>query len=137
MATIAPAAPAPKPGPTDDNAEARREELAMLEGHDADIPTEEQPTQADQKQSVHEASSVRESSPSPASTDEKEPRAEEEGRTIPLEKDVEKAEKDGPPPPDLNIVDWDGPDDPENPMNWTNGLKWGIVATISAITFIT
>lgn len=27
-------------------------------------------------------------------------------------------EDDQPDPADPNVVDWDGPDDPENPMNW-------------------
>ena len=38
---------------------------------------------------------------------------------------------------DPNIVGWDGPDDPNNPYNWTGGLKWGNVAVISSITFLT
>jgi hypothetical protein len=25
---------------------------------------------------------------------------------------------------DLNLVKWDGPDDPENPLNWSRGRKW-------------
>lgn len=38
---------------------------------------------------------------------------------------------------DPNNVNWDGPDDPENPMNWSAKLKWGNVAVISSITFLT
>ena len=38
---------------------------------------------------------------------------------------------------DPNIVDWDGPDDPQNPINWSSKLKWGNVAVISSITFLT
>jgi hypothetical protein len=38
---------------------------------------------------------------------------------------------------DPNIVDWDGPDDPENPMNWSTGRKWGAIAVVSGITFLT
>ncbi|KAI4194833.1 MAG: hypothetical protein LQ350_007546 [Teloschistes chrysophthalmus] len=38
---------------------------------------------------------------------------------------------------DPNIVDWDGPDDPEKPTNWPAGRKSGIVAIISFITFLT
>ena len=38
---------------------------------------------------------------------------------------------------DPNIVGWDGPDDPKNPYNWTGGLKWGNIAVISSITFLT
>ena len=30
--------------------------------------------------------------------------------------------------PDVNIVDWDGPDDPENPFNWPVKKKWIITA---------
>ncbi|KAL9094448.1 MAG: hypothetical protein Q9165_003298 [Trypethelium subeluteriae] len=40
-------------------------------------------------------------------------------------------------PPDPNIVDWDGPDDPMNPMNWPAGRRWGMIAVVSAITFLT
>lgn len=38
---------------------------------------------------------------------------------------------------DPNIVTWDGPNDPANPMNWSEALKWGNIAVIAAITFIT
>ena len=38
---------------------------------------------------------------------------------------------------DPNIVGWDGPDDPNNPYNWAGGLKWGNIAVISSITFLT
>ncbi|KAK5988699.1 Efflux pump radE [Cladobotryum mycophilum] len=37
---------------------------------------------------------------------------------------------------DPNIVDWDGPDDPENPLNWPSRKKFAVVAIVSAITFI-
>lgn len=38
---------------------------------------------------------------------------------------------------DPNIVDWDGPDDPENPMNWPEKKKWLNVAVLSILTIIT
>jgi len=38
---------------------------------------------------------------------------------------------------DPNIVDWDGPDDPKNPLNWPSRKKWGIVWSIGAVTLIT
>ncbi|KAF2665260.1 putative MFS multidrug transporter [Microthyrium microscopicum] len=38
---------------------------------------------------------------------------------------------------DPNIVDWDGPDDPQNPLNWPNSRRWGSVAVVSGITFLT
>jgi multidrug resistance protein len=37
---------------------------------------------------------------------------------------------------DPNIVGWDGPDDPENPLNWTPKKKWSIIATLGSITLI-
>lgn len=38
---------------------------------------------------------------------------------------------------DPNIVDWDGPDDPENPMNWPEKKKWLNIAVLSILTIIT
>jgi len=36
-----------------------------------------------------------------------------------------------------DIVDWDGSDDPENPLNWTQGRKWGLIACLGAVTLVT
>ncbi|KAK9856680.1 hypothetical protein MYU51_000511 [Penicillium brevicompactum] len=41
------------------------------------------------------------------------------------------------PPRDPNIVDWDGPDDPENPFNWTVKKKLGATMSIALITLLT
>jgi hypothetical protein len=38
---------------------------------------------------------------------------------------------------DPNIVSWDGPDDPTNPMNWTMRKKWSNIAVLSVLTIIT
>lgn len=38
---------------------------------------------------------------------------------------------------DPNIVDWDGPDDPANPINFSGSLKSINVGIVSALTFIT
>jgi multidrug resistance protein len=38
---------------------------------------------------------------------------------------------------DPNIVDWDGPDDPQKPLNWPARRKWRNVFTISALTLLT
>jgi hypothetical protein len=37
------------------------------------------------------------------------------------------------------VVDWSEPaaSDPENPMSWSNGLKWGNIATLSFLSFLT
>lgn len=32
-------------------------------------------------------------------------------------------------------VDWDGPDDLENPQNWPLSRKWWLVGLVSAVTF--
>ncbi len=49
------------------------------------------------------------------------------------EKAAVESEEDGDP----NIVSWDGPDDPANPMNWTMRKKWSNVAVLSILTIIT
>ncbi|KAI1120326.1 major facilitator superfamily domain-containing protein [Nemania abortiva] len=33
------------------------------------------------------------------------------------------------------IVDWEGPDDPANPLNWSPARKWFIIVVVSAVTF--
>ncbi|EGX52220.1 hypothetical protein TWF173_005218 [Orbilia oligospora] len=37
---------------------------------------------------------------------------------------------------DPNLVDWDGPDDPENPLNWSIKKKWIATVVVSSFTFI-
>ncbi|KAI4132689.1 MAG: hypothetical protein LQ347_002494 [Umbilicaria vellea] len=39
-------------------------------------------------------------------------------------------------PQDPNIVDWNGPDDPGNPMNWPRSKKWLVTFTFSLMTFV-
>lgn len=38
---------------------------------------------------------------------------------------------------DPNIIDWDGPDDPADPMNWKTSQKTATISLASVITFIT
>ena len=38
---------------------------------------------------------------------------------------------------DPNVVTWDGPDDPQNPMNWTMKKKWTNIAVLSILTLVT
>lgn len=38
---------------------------------------------------------------------------------------------------DPNVIDWEGPDDPANPLNWPAKKKWSIIAALGAVTFIT
>lgn len=39
-------------------------------------------------------------------------------------------------PKDPNIVDWDAPDDPANPMNWSSAKKIGAIGMVSLITML-
>jgi len=34
------------------------------------------------------------------------------------------------------VVDWDGPDDHENPRNWTKKRRWVVTLVVSLFTFI-
>lgn len=38
---------------------------------------------------------------------------------------------------DPNVVFWDGPDDPHNPMNWPEKKKWLNIAVLSILTLVT
>lgn len=40
-------------------------------------------------------------------------------------------------PSDPNVVDWDGPDDPANPQNWTSKKKWINTGLLASMTFVT
>ena len=37
---------------------------------------------------------------------------------------------------DPNLVQWDGPDDKENPMNWPTWRKWAISLSMAGMTFV-
>ncbi|KAI0818073.1 major facilitator superfamily domain-containing protein [Xylaria sp. FL0064] len=49
---------------------------------------------------------------------------------------TEKVDTTAPNPNDPDLVTWTGPDDPENPKNWTFNKKWAAVFTVSLFTFI-
>lgn len=54
--------------------------------------------------------------------------------------DVEKSLRsstDGRTAPDLNEVDWDGPDDPHNPRNWPTWRRAMLVGMITTVVFST
>jgi DHA1 family multidrug resistance protein-like MFS transporter len=36
---------------------------------------------------------------------------------------------------DPNLIEWDGPDDPENPMNWPSSKKWIVTIALGMMTF--
>ena len=130
-----PTAPLPHPIDADDQ-EKQRQELAMLEGRDADLYTTER------TDTTEDDVRVQQTSPSPADTESIKGKDEEVGRisaNAELRGQGDKHEGGNEQADDdaRNVVFWDGPDDPENPVNWKESLKWGNVAAISAITFIT
>lgn len=107
-------------------------EFAAAEGHDADIPS---------NVGVIRPSDGRPPKQPRVITNEKvvyssapEQDAEKGAITESLSSKLE-VEDTSPLNPD--IVDFDGPDDPENPLNWPFRKKWGLVVLISAITFLT
>ncbi|KAF8329257.1 MFS polyamine transporter [Amanita rubescens] len=51
----------------------------------------------------------------------------------PIHSKVEEAHR---PSDDTIFVDWDGPDDPANPLNWTFKKKWISTIVVSLFTFI-
>jgi len=106
-------------------------DLAVVEGHDADISTS--------AGSIRPVASRTSTRPSKTADEDNELYAT-------MEKDVEKgedhislssADNSAAAELDPNIVDFDGPDDPENPLNWSYNKKWGMVSLVSAITFLT
>ncbi|KAF1976987.1 MFS general substrate transporter [Bimuria novae-zelandiae CBS 107.79] len=109
-------------------------ELAVAEGHDADIPGN--------AGSIHQ---VHSHTSRPRSLRKK--HESEKPSAMAIDKDVEKGDTAGSissdeeaadmNEEDPNVVFWDGPDDPENPLNWRETKKWGTVTLVSGITFLT
>ena len=38
---------------------------------------------------------------------------------------------------DLNLVEYNGPDDPENPKNWSRAYKWTLMIILSGMSLTT
>lgn len=56
-------------------------------------------------------------------------------KALPQEKET--AVSQDPDDKDPNVVDWDGPDDPARPLNWTTRKKYANVLTVAALTLMT
>lgn len=108
--------------------EKAREELAFLEGHNADFPTN---TGVDFPSK--ESSQCTSTSP----TDVEKGSAVKAGTAQTATATQPTTEVREEPSANRNIVFWDGPDDPANPMNWSAKIKWSHIAIISCITFVT
>ena len=112
-----------------------RERIAYEEAHDADIPSNEgvaapedaslkKETTADAEKGVgRDVSSISSENGAPSDGDL------EKGQPPTTEEEEELV--------DPNIVDWDGPEDPQNPQNWTKGKKWLNVGILSFLTLLT
>ncbi|OCK73652.1 MFS general substrate transporter [Lepidopterella palustris CBS 459.81] len=106
-------------------------ELAAEEGHDADIPSnigvirplERKPSSTKPRSDIGEI----------APGSEKDLEKNEVAESLSSEDSPEEVDE----PADPNIVWWDGPDDPQNPMNWTFFKKWGTVMIVACLTFLT
>lgn len=64
---------------------------------------------------------------------------DENDGTNPLPPSFSKSETNGDIPAESDpklIVWWDGPEDPENPMNWSSTWKWVNICVISVISFL-
>lgn len=108
---------------------AEKTELAVAEGHDADIPSNigyvlDEDGEKQRRASIAARSARSTAAAAPAATTE-------EGDA---EKDAGAAEGEV---VDENIVWWDGPDDPENPLNWPRWKKIAMCGFVSGFTFIT
>jgi hypothetical protein len=109
---------------------ATKSEIVDL-GHDEDIPTN--------AGSIHQADNNASSRSRSATGDGK-------NSSTTMEKDIEKGEDTRPTAStrqleeeaaSSNIVDFDGPDDMENPINWKTSKKWIEISLVSMITFLT
>ncbi|CZR55956.1 related to multidrug resistant protein [Phialocephala subalpina] len=101
-----------------------KETLAAYEGHDADIPSNEGYV-LDERGELKRRQSIAD--------------AHRRASTAHDRKDVEKGgdEISAEESEDSNIVWWDGPDDPQNPLNFSKSLKVLNIAIVSAICFVT
>ena len=84
------------------------------------------PSDVDLEKGVHELNSDLEAATIVPETDSE-----------PTSRDGAAGEKGDAESKDPNVVSWDGPDDPTNPMNWTMRKKWSNVAVLSILTIIT
>lgn len=74
----------------------------------------------------------------PATTVDNEAQNTEDVPSTATEDNVPQEKKDAAEFGEFDVF-WNEPadQDPENPMSWSMGRKWGIIATISFITFLT
>ncbi|KAH9844481.1 Major Facilitator Superfamily [Teratosphaeria destructans] len=110
-----------------------QEQQALEGGHDADLPTLVAQTRADALQNevltTSDQDEVHLENAYPASSTTSIHQQQED-----LEKSQAQATSEE---RDSNVVDWDGPNDPANPQNWTSSTKWMQIAIQSLLTLLT
>ncbi|KAI6791545.1 MFS general substrate transporter [Hortaea werneckii] len=106
-----------------------KERLAYEEGHDANVTTNQGVAGNHTAETIANKTSpdARRQDSSNASINE--PLDDPEKGPVAAENEQEDL--------DPNIIDWDGPDDPANPINWTATRKWTNIAVLSALTLLT
>jgi hypothetical protein len=107
--------------------DSEKEILAVYEGHDADIPSNEgyvldQWGEQKRRQSI--ASHHKQALKARASKDHIKGDVEKGSEEVTAEEDA------------ANIVWWDGPDDPANPLNFPSWVKVMTIALVSGICFV-
>jgi hypothetical protein len=97
-------------------------ELAMQEGHDADIPSNE--------------GFISPNSPTFTLDNDIEKDA---GKEISIRTRSRTSLDSAPEDPgeQQNVVWWDGENDPQNPMNWPSFRSWSLITIVSMVTFLT
>ncbi|KAK5124307.1 hypothetical protein LTR85_002010 [Meristemomyces frigidus] len=98
---------------SDDSGAAEEEETTPVDSHDSD----------DDKDKADEVPTTKEGIAEPEDV--------EAQAKPPLERTATSKSKSDP-----NLVTWNGPDDPENPKNWTTKRKWAATFVVSSFTFI-
>ncbi|KAI7051116.1 MFS general substrate transporter [Hortaea werneckii] len=106
-----------------------KERLAYEQGHDADVAPIEGVAKNHKPQTFANETSSEARKPDSSNTSINEPLDDHEKGPIAAEQEQEAL--------DPNIVDWDGPDDPANPVNWSATRKWTNIAVLSALTLLT
>lgn len=115
------------------------ERLAFEEGHDADLSAQTTSHTSDAARESYgevEKGSKRDiSSTSSENGDHDVEKGQPMGTAVSGEgEDAKEGEGTAQDP---NIVDWEGPDDPQNPMNWKPAKKWANIAILSFLTLLT
>lgn len=123
----------------DDLDREKKIEAALAEGHDADTPSGlgyllDERGELKRQRSIAEQTSLALAKSRSNASHQNGTSDLEKGLT-PEDKDAQAVTAEGQSDP--NIVWWDGPDDPENPMNWPSWRKVLTCTIISILTFVT